>query len=468
MKKTLLFNIGNRHILYKNKTIDKDNLRDITRQLLTNYQQEAQYIETQIVDPLIREFIDEIAEIVLFVTDQGKSAYTNQDTLFVGEIVKKKIEERYRFKNINIKKFEGNPTEFEELFPYYTRFLKNYKNDNTQKIICNSGGTPQMKQSLLLLATNILPLKDVEAYQVDQLNEKIISIDLSSTLKIEFIKNTCLEFINNYEYAAIISLINKNQIKNTKLLTILLPLLYYGKHRLTFDFSTANIHLEKLEKFLSSLEFKTYQILKININKRSEKIIELYQNLLIQWEKENYVDFLSRLFRFEEETYYFFVEKKLNYSLDGEKNRNKFLNYIATNQGIKNELKQQKYKGSDIALDKVAKPLLFYFLDIEPKYRAITRKLERVGKYLNLKRKDKKEQIQNGLDFLRNKSIAAHGFEPISRSKIEEFYPVPIENLFTDLEFIVNKIKNADGITESKPATFKRLNELLVDVITEV
>ncbi|PKP56699.1 MAG: hypothetical protein CVT89_05780 [Candidatus Altiarchaeales archaeon HGW-Altiarchaeales-2] len=39
-------------------------------------------------------------------------------------------------------------------------------------------------------------------------------------------------------------------------------------------------------------------------------IIELYENMKVRWEQGAYIDFLGRLFRFEEAVYYYLIFKK--------------------------------------------------------------------------------------------------------------------------------------------------------------
>jgi len=461
VKKTIFFLIGNRHILYQNQELPKDCLRSESQRLLEQYETEREHIKLQIVNPLIDRFKDEIQEIILIVSDQGKSIYSQRDTLFIGEIVKRKIGELFGTRNINLKKYEGNPVKFEAIFPYMTRLIKQYEANGTRKVICSSGGTPQMKQALLLLATNLLPPDEVEAYQVDEKTDELKSINLTSTIRSEFVKRSCLELIKNYEYAAAVNLVKENQFQ-TKQTIKLLALLNYGKHRLTFDFITANKNLEYLsDSRFSSIEFDNLKNFKINIQTQYERIFELYKNMLIQWKKENYVDFLARLFNLEEDIFYYFIHKQFNIDLHNTKNHAIFIDMIQKDKTLEEKLSSKKFKGKQVNIAQVGNPLLFFILDVKPENRKISRRLNKIGNYIH--ETDGKKRNQ-GLDWLRNKSIAAHGFEAVSREIIEKLYPEPIDHLFHDLENILEEIRRGESHYCKLPS-FSELNEEIEKII---
>lgn len=459
MKKTIFFLIGNRHILYKGKELPKDNLRNESLRLLDEYENEKQQITLQIVSPLIESFKDAIQEIILIVSDQGKSNYSQQDTLFIGEIVKRKIGELFGIRNISLKKFEASPVNLENIFPYMTNLIKQYEGDGTRKIICNSGGTPQMKQALLLLATNLLPPAEVEAYQVDEKSGVIKPINLSTTIRSELVKRSCLELIKNYEYAAAVKLVLENQFQTAQTIK-LLALLNYGKYRLTFDFESANKNLDALaDSRFSSIESDQLKKFRINIKTQYERIIELYQNLKIQWKKENYVDFLARLFNLEEDIFYLLIQNQFSIDLHSTKNHSAFSKMIGNDKALLGKLSSRKYNGKKINIALIGNPLLFFVLDVKPENRKITRQLNKIGNYIS----DGKNR-SNGLDWLRNKSIAAHGFEPVSREIICQLYGQPVDNLFTDLEIILNEIRAGEPECCSLP-TFDELNEEIKNIL---
>lgn len=477
MKKTIFFNIGNREILIRNEPMDKNTLRAQSERILENYELEKQHIQLQIIKPLIEKFQDEIQEIVLIVTDQGKNVYSHQDTLFLGEIIKRKLIDLYCIKNVVIKKYEGNPIEFEEIFPYMTRLVKQYDNDGTLKVICNSGGTPQMKQSLLLLATNLLLPREVESYQIDEKTGAVVPIALSNTFRAEFVKRSCWELVQNYEYSAALNLVLDNNFQS-KSVAILLALLNYGKNRLTFAFEDANHALDSSQPYVSSIEWDKLEQFKIPIrnkqrNKneiqqfRIENILELYNNLSIQWQKENYVDFLTRLFCLEEEIYYYFIEKQFNVNLNSKNERKKFIEDIKNDQKISEKLEKRSYRGSPMEFRTESKPFLFNLLDIDEKNRWVTRELNKIGNYLDESNESLKKTVnknirdQEGLDHMRNKSIAAHGFEPVSRQRIEKAYGEPIENLLNKLKKIISGIKREIKEQIKIIPTFEDLNKLI-------
>jgi len=470
MKKTIFFLIGNRHILYQGQELPKDCIREESLRLLEQYETERKHITLQIVNPLIEKLKQEIQEIVLIVTDQGKSAYSKQDTLFIGEIVRHKINELYGIRDVALKKYEASPVELEDIFPYITRLIKQYEHDGTKKIICNSGGTPQMKQALLLLATNLLKPDEVEAYQVDEKSGRISPIELASTIRSEFVKRSCLELIKSYEYSAAVKLVMENQFQTKKIL-MLLALLNYGKYRLSFDFDSANKNLDSLSSgLLASIEYDDFKKFKMNIQTRLEKILELHNNLLIQWQKESYVDFIARLFRFEEEVYYLLVEKEYQgkFNLAVDRDRKKFIKFLKSNDSLLTRLQGKMYRGSPIEIKIISTPLLFYLVDDLQKFDDILNCFNKLGRYQSSDPKpSNNQQARKSLDWLRNKSIAAHGFAPVSREIIEKLYGEPIDNLFHDLQSILNAIKTDQSNIANLPS-FDELNSEIKKIILDL
>jgi len=476
MKKTLLFNIGNRHLKYRGQYLtereselpeQESSIRERSRWLLENFETEKAMIETQIVDALVDPFKDEITEIVLIVTDQGKSSpHNGQDTLFAGEIVAKKLAEKYQLHSISIKKYEGNPTDLEAIFPYMTQLVTQYVHDGTLKIICNSGGTPQMKQALLLLATNLLPATEIEAWQVDPLSCQIHTTELSATIRTELVKRAVRELILHFDYAAAEKLVFDSNFEPA-VNVYLLPLLQYGKSRLNFDFDYANAALNQLIEKLPALKRPEFEFFRIPELHRVEKILELHQNLLIQWQTGRFVSFLAWLFRLEEEIYYFFMEKRYHVDLSKDSIRRKFIEDLS--EEIKSEVAKFEYKGREIRFSENSKPLWFFLLHIDPEYRKVTTRLNDIGNYLTESSSGLKKKLgkdSSGLDNLRNKSIAAHGFEGISQQKIEANYPAPIEKLFENLKFVISLVeKTADKDLKCFPG-FYRLNEKLKQLLS--
>ena len=87
--------------------------------------------------------------------------------------------------------------------------------------------------------------------------------------------------------------------------------------------------------------------------------------------------------------------------------------------------------------------------------------MNKIGNYIH--ETDGKKRNQ-GLDWLRNKSIAAHGFEAVSREIIEKLYPEPIDHLFHDLENILEEIRRGESHYCKLPS-FSELNEEIEKII---
>jgi len=460
-KNILFFCIGNRHVTINGKYLAKDQLRDESERVLSDYEAQKEAIELQIIPPVLDAYAPDISKIILIVTDQADPNHKSQDTLFLGQIVKQKILE-YHPCHIEIKKFENNPTDFEKIFPYMTDLLLPFAHNGGLKVVCNSGGTPQMKQSLVLLASNLLPAGEVEVCQVDEKTGAVKSVALDRTLRLVFIKNACRNFVHKYEYAAALELLREYAVSAP----VVERLLEYGKHRLTFDFDSANKAVEQLRsKYVSQLDFnRHFRQLLLVVDNRPQKMAELLLNLKIQWEKENYVGFLSRLFRLEEEIYYHLIQQKYQIDVTDINNHEKFLDLLRQDNEMRTYLESKYYRGKPLNF-KVSKPLLVIVLQkdkqIQSKY---LKKLDDIGRYSKniSEASDAASQQQEGLDRLRNRSIAAHGFEPISRQSIEKHYTAGIDSLLKNLEFIVG------DFVKTSNASFTSLNDLLFKYIEKI
>ncbi len=180
MKKILLANLGNRNIYYKgsefNKLINTDEIsfssfRDFTKNLLERYNEDQQNIEPQLIPPLMKVVGNEVDKMVLFYTDSPQGERNNQDTIYEAEILQKKFASLYPDVSVELKPLKCRVIDTNELMKRYRRYLKKIATENPEHhfILCETGGTTQLKTALKIVVEYLL---DQDRYEVYNISEK--------------------------------------------------------------------------------------------------------------------------------------------------------------------------------------------------------------------------------------------------------------------------------------------------------
>lgn len=438
MKKILFFNIGSNDIKIKGNKIENSNIREEGKKIFENYENEKSNLNFEIIQPFLDEF-KEIERVYLFVTNQEDVRYRKSDTIYFGRIIKKWIEKKYNL-NVRIKEYGGNPTDISKVFNYFSDFSKEL-DDSEMKICSLSGGVPTMNNSMFIVFSSFF--NNVEFYQVDRYTKEISCIPHKKTIVKEFVKKSSFEFLNNYNYLAIKRILLQNLIVGREKI---IHLLDYAQNRLYFNFEEANKSLDNFLKYLSSLEKKEFENYKINFKPNSKDIIaELFWNMEVKLKNREYVDFLGRLFRFEEAVLYYLINGAYNIDISKKENHQKFFKKIKNNASLKNKLNEITYKGQFLNLEKVNRPVLFFILYENESKRKFIMTFDKINKYLFDEKKKKNEEKDKEylkttecLGDLRNRSIIAHGFQPVSKKIIEELYGNEIDSLRNDCEKVVS------------------------------
>lgn len=249
MKKILLANIGNRSLVIKREGEtatfignDSSSFRDTTESIkqfmLTDNANSLQNVvlkneppftvELNILNTLLahrdrkkEEDFTDITEIHIFVTDQSNDNDGIRDTIHAGDIVKKLIETPTRAVNIHtIKGSYTNPcltikpVNTEQLIPWYRKkfeeLQKQYQNEKAYFVLCDSGGTPQQKAAMKIVAEYFLP---EEQYEFVNIIEKLDKVTGNPSIG----KSTLISQKGHTEYKTIIAaqqielLINQGQ-----------------------------------------------------------------------------------------------------------------------------------------------------------------------------------------------------------------------------------------------------------------
>lgn len=220
----LLANLGNRNIIYKGKTYPdfgpemKDeygSFRHWTKNLLDNWESKRNFVNLNILNTLLDKTIVGVDKIILYYSDQAEETDNDQDTLYEAEIVKKLIQDQYKFENIGLIKVEGSVVNNETLLKFYKSQLKKiYSSPKTLIKICDAGGTAQQKSALKIIAEFLLPEGSYELYYVNIKSCDIV-IDKQDEYRKIILYEQAINLIQHGHFAAAANLLGID-VENAK------------------------------------------------------------------------------------------------------------------------------------------------------------------------------------------------------------------------------------------------------------
>lgn len=487
----LISNIGNRDVLYKKKTLDRDKIRQIGEELFINYESERKKLSFPLLEPLLRTFADKLKNIYIFVTNQEDQRVRNSDTLYLGQIIQRWIREAYNIP-VNIKQYTNNPTDYEKVYRFFTDMFTQEESVLSRaktRIISLSGGTPQMNNALYVILSSLY-LDGNEFYSI--FNGDLIPVNHEQTINRIFIKKSCTELLKIYEYQSIIGVLERYQMKNQKSLLLLLN---YGHARKNFDFEKSKKHLREFLTSIPSSEHGKYIFFNLDSISEPEHLIkELFWNMEICYKNQNYLFLIALLFRLEEALLYkindFLFQDALEDSLSRRRIHSKLLEHLEEEPELWDSLKKIPYRGQslDLNLDFLNRTVLYFIATLKIKsLRGKSKDLyplsnilmifDRINKYRFdlLEEYERKEQYNSPtstkcLGDLRNSSLIAHGFEVVSKEKIEELCGEDLEHLMGDLRVhIRNLFGFLIGNKKYKLVNhFEMLNQIILNLILKL
>lgn len=398
MKFFLLLNVGSNDIWKNNRRIDKEKIRGEGKEILDNLELYKDKISFPIIQPYLNAFSEKISRIFLFVTDQQDERYSKQDTIYFGEILKIIIEERFKIP-VEVKRYCGNPMNFEQVMIFYSEIMKKIKENNI--IISISGGIPLMNYALLI--SSLFLFNSLIIYRVDEKSKKLEELDYKSVKKI-FLKSTLREFIETYDYTGALKILENNKFfLEFRKFKLIKSLIEYLIERLHFNFEKARILAEEI---LNDFPEINKDLLFINDSNEKYLLYELYSNMAIKWYRGEIVDFMTRLYRFIEAYFqYLFDENigKINWNEKKEKIKIDF-NRILEEKEIKEKV-IEKFKEAKKNCGN----------EVEPTKLAIIFALE----VCNIKRSKVLDFLNTLVDKYRHKSIAGHWYKGLSKEEIK-------------------------------------------------
>jgi CRISPR-associated protein (Cas_Csm6) len=379
--------------------------------LLDNFDKVVEQIEMPILKSAFY-FIGskriKIDKIILVATNQPENIekrYRSGDSIHFSEIIKRLVPERFEKNcvlNLPIEIFEvsNNVVYLDVSFEMFSKQLEvdDWKDlvsfDNI--FLLNQGGIDAINYGLMFSCLGFLGKK---------LRPLMVNESLSLCTELEFTgqflhqqeKVKLASFLRQYDFAAIKEL---DISKDAKLMA------EFAANRLNFDFDAANETLHQLGmKYRAERDFYFNELAGIQRNNWT-LLCEVYVNAKIKLEQKAYVDFIQRFFRIVEELLIHFGKRALgeNFQYKYETWENDIQKYL-------------KNDGNADLLAAFAKPFEngSEFKYHEPNTEVFRRILETRDAAIFEKIKP-----AMALKNLRNKSIGAHDFKPVSEQNIKQ------------------------------------------------
>jgi len=387
---------------------------------------EFENVELLLLNPVLRKIQEtfDIVGIYLFCTEQNPPH--PQDTKFIAHIVKSILCSRYDFDetSINLQVISKNPADYDEMLRLYRAEIYNLPESTDRVFVSVTGGTQQQNFSAMFesvarfreKATMIYTSRGsegaIECGVGYEIHKRMIThrVDI---LKAKKMYGVAAELAEEY------GILDANEIK----------MLQAKNHRLLFDFESSqtlfNEVKDKLPEHLEEIHSAIDELEKLKNKDRYALIRELCKNMLVKWEQGAYVDFLGRLFRFEEAVLRFVVENEFNISTEKDENDLRFKSDVSSNNNLKNFLDKNR-----ISYNAPNRLCLFMMLRFLISKNPDRNDLKIITDTINKIKK---------LSDLRNASIMAHGFEGISRDRINALYDS--DELIVDLKKIIDIFK---------------------------
>ncbi len=425
----------NFHIIDKfNTNKHNQSFLSISKMIWEDYDYMKDYISYELFRKSMEILQDKNIKIdKVFITTSAQESLHDQDCLYVAKC----FEQYLSSQNINFETrlCSVNPTDFEQMFGFYTNLFNEVRAQSEKVYVSNSGGTPQMRT-----ASHFAGLfKGFEYIAVSSSDKNSSQIYVQQERLI--LKSIIENMLNVYDYEGIRNLPIDDEIR-----------------------SKCN---EALEKY----NFSKLSDTPIGNNYEAKVKIALpllYSNMVISFKQGRYADVLGRLFRLEEALghYIQFIEFKSNENI---RTTNSNMSFRYNNNTQQYNFEQYfESKAAQIQLLSTYYPSHFneatvrnradwYFTQFSSVPLASGKSFwyffsKSLGKFDTIA--DFFAQINNQyrhganpLGNLRNKSILGHGYEGVSKQDIENIignfdkFQTQLKQLLTEnLDFVFDDV----------------------------
>jgi hypothetical protein len=422
--------------------------------LLQQYARFSCYIHFPILNPVLEFIFSEhkrIAILYLIATDQpesvGKRFYEN-DSIEYANVIKYHLKNRYKdmIENIETVTVSENVSYLDYQYDFWktqirsNAFKKLWAKSLKKVYVCNQGGIDAINTAILLQLLHAFGSK-VISLNVNERTDICTPLKFGKLYLNEKIESQLVTLIDAYNYAG---------VEGLELPAEVLQIARYARARLDFDFDRAKKALHAIDNIeLRSFRDKELMIL-TQLEKGSERIRlnELYVNAIIKFKQGSYVDFLIRLFNIKENLHKLIALRKLPGFEYPEKDFSEAVQRYLENPEhsdlkdyLTNKYSWKSNDGKDIYLDLSIRHPSWRFWDAICRYYKVSDVFMLIM------------DILQELADLRNNSIGAHGFNPVSKEMIE--HKIHLVDPKVSIDKFINTLSN---IFEYKENPFDIIN----------
>lgn len=368
-------------------------------------------------------------------------------------------------KNIRITTIAGNPADYANMLAFYMNNLPPRARriaDESEIFLEISGGTPAMTAMLIVAAVETFGPRARTLY-VDRDAPESYEVEVGQQLFAQRTRHTLWTQIELYSYAVALQTMNKQGVlisHSQQQRELIAAILHYADRRLAFDFDEARQALHQARR-LSIGETQSliqHWLNTLNGSEPAELLAELLHSMAIRHSFGDYAFFVQQLFRFQESALHFmahtmgmpYKNAKTDEYLDSA--------WLAEQPGLVEFAREyqpprdtQKY---DLDLSKSLNrvslaAIVDYCLQqgIKPEWESATANLHRLSAVAEL----------------RNRGLSGHGFQGISREKIEQAYSDSLSDLLAQLGQIYTSLFAQEAGKSPYDAVNQLLQRLLLD-----
>ncbi|MFQ6614143.1 MAG: hypothetical protein ACE5D1_04795 [Fidelibacterota bacterium] len=481
-------NIGNRDIQDENGIIKR--CRSVGKEHFDHYDT----VKNQLTFPILRKGLDYVLEkygtidrVCLFYTDQSRESAGpkwESDTVWFARLLEKLIPENYgaRIRELNTVAIRENPHNHDAMFTFYQQELLTValNEPGDRGILSLAGGIPACNMALLYRGSQ--SMGPAARILLVAENASVSELETGHTILEDFQRQLCAGYLENFDFSSLNATLDQVSVGSP----FGWELARYFHQRLTMDYlaaadTAANLadiwqamaadrrkafgqvmaaapgaeQWPGMELFLAELHHDLALFLNPtpppahDYNTRpsasnekqwqmwllmnQQRIGELWLNAWIKWETGQYTDFLARLYRINEALLHWIFETETRYST--QKRGHCFPDYenYLMNEGRDFAAFLEHEKMRNPTVPDVAKLKKFLSLLVRKQGRndlaPVKKLIDKIGD-------------TNGVLRLRNYSIVAHGFTPVTRTKIQDRYSG--ESLLEDIRSVLALLQIPD------------------------
>jgi hypothetical protein len=493
----VIFNIGNRDIQVKREftlpsglvliegTIDNRLAREVGEQIFNyvrdlkqnkkhNYVKEilCTNLEYPMFEKVMKDLKGDDIDFIYLITSNQAGEYNYQDTIYYGQILESYINTVKGNRSIGlipttickvrVISTDKNPADLDDMNEFFKGQLDNLRKmhkDADRVFLCVSGGTQAMNAMMLINGVDVFKHR-LEVLYVLPHKMKPIYLQVGQDMLRNLIKERLISAVVNMDFNSGVSLLEDNaSIFNTSIeFKKILHALKYARARVSFDFDQADEEIKHCITYSTGQQRNIFSQLQEEIQFDGEfqdlkYFLELKDNAKYHACRGEYIDFLGRMFRMQEASYYLLAEAVGIEKTGSRPHLNRY--WVLMNEELSNYLNSYKTpNGSELQWDRelnrtVLEAVLLFFAKRDEKLQELLEKLKSIDK----------------LAELRNQSPLAHGYRGASKRIVEQEYGAGIGEILLMLDNIADEICRYMKVSLDNSIFYKSFITNLLDIV---